>query len=187
MENTRDTATARPRVTIRRCLSDFGPSGGLFLQPGCTTCCCCCLHWIGAAIGGSAGLVAAWRSTKRGDLAVHAKARRHVFWWMWLGFVPTSLGILGLTWLAMFSSDFAAIPLGALVFVPSLAFLPVGLCAFVGAWIADRKINARHQGEPPSQTGAFRLAWRIAWMSFLFSTLLSGVGYLVMLLIYIVF
>jgi hypothetical protein len=104
---------------------------------------------------------------------------------MWLGFVPTPPVILGLTWLAMLSSDLGEIPLGALVFVPSLVFLPVGLCAFVGAWIANREIGARRQGEPPLQTGAFRLAWRIAWMSFLFSTLLSGVGYLMMLLIHI--
>jgi hypothetical protein len=82
--------------------------------------------------------------------------------------------------------DLAEAFLVVLAFFPSLVFLPVGPSVFVGAWTANRQIRAQQQGKLPSRTGAFRLAWRITWMSLLFSTLLSGAGYLTMLLIYLV-
>jgi hypothetical protein len=183
MNGSDDNLPAKPRVTIRRRLSDLGPSGGLLVQ-GATTC-CCCLHWIGAAIGGPAGLVAAWQVTKRRGPDVHAMARRYVFWWMWIGIFATPICVTVLGSLFLEWGNLGSALLGVLIFFPSLVFMPVGLSGFVGAWIANRQIRARHQGVPPQRTGAFRLAWRVAWMSFAFSTLLTGVGYLIMLLMYV--
>jgi hypothetical protein len=178
--------SAKPRVTIQRRLSDFGPSGGLLVGAGAATCCCCCLHWIGAAIGGPAGLVAAWQVTTRRDPDVRFEARQSVFSWMWIGIFGTPICLLVFASLFMGPNEFGAVPLWVLAFFPSLAFLPVGLSVLVGAWIANWQIRARHRGAPLQRTGAYRLAWRVAWMSFVFSTLLTGVGYLIMLLMWVV-
>lgn len=186
MSDSHADSSTRPQVTIRRRLSDFGPSGGMLVQWGCTTCCCCCLHWIGAAIGGPVGLVAAWRSTKNRDPEARPEARRYIFASMWIGIIGTLFCALVMACFFAHLRELVIALLWVLAFLPSLVFLPVGLSVLVGAWIANRQIRARHEGEPPQQTGAFRLAWRIAWMSFLFSTLLSGAGYMIMLLIYVV-
>jgi hypothetical protein len=183
MKESDDNSATRPRVTIRRMVSDFGPSGGLLVASMGTTC-CCCLHWIGAAIGGPAGLVAAWWVTTRSGSDIHPEARRRIFAWMWIGLVGTAVCLLVLTSLFLEWEGFVTALWVVLAFFPSLVFLPVGLSVFAGAWIAKRQIRARHEGEPPPRTGAFRLAWRVAWMAFVFSTLLTGVGYLTMLLLF---
>jgi hypothetical protein len=87
--------------------------------------------------------------------------------------------------------------------VPSLVTIPVGVGAFLGAFAsrlnstpaenqhlqtttARSLLGVETGAEPvvaamPSHGPALRLAWRIAWRTFVFSTLFSGVGYVLML------
>jgi hypothetical protein len=71
-----------------------------------------------------------------------------------------------------------------LAFIPSLALLAAGVPAMVGGLRARR--TAAHIADPVERqqmAAGMRLAWRIAWMSLLWSTYFSGVGYLVMYVI----
>ena len=84
------------------------------------------------------------------------------------GFVPEAIGAL----------------LIALALVPSVAFLPVGVAAMLGGAMAIRAGKRMADPEQRRRMAAgLRLGWRIAWMSFLISTFLSGVCYLIMLVI----
>jgi len=160
------------------------------MQTGTCTCCCCCLHWIGAGIGGPAAIIVACRAERKKDPPVHPIARKYVLW-------ATGLGVLGTavfcTAAGIWSETVA--PRGVLreaieamliilAFVPSAAFLPVGAAAMLGGAMARR---AGKRMDDPEQRGrmsaGLRLGWRIAWMSFLISTFLSGVGYLIMLVL----
>jgi ABC-type Fe3+ transport system permease subunit len=165
----------KPRLTLRRRTSDFSNRhrGPPLLQMGTTTCCCCCcLHWIGAAAGMAVGSASAARSTKEEAWPINPKARRYVVRGAWLGLLSAPLLIV-------------VVPMG-LAFVPSLAAIPIGVGAMLGGLRArslERSVAAPDGGPRPEKSYAMQLAWRIAWRSFLYSTLFSGIGYLLMLLI----
>ena len=258
-------------VTIRRRPGDFGGRGEVLLVAGTCCfggggtccCCCCCLHWVGAAIGGTAGIAAA---SPRGDekpaspvrrfirgrvlwatwivlLAtvgaltaisiawdpgvlgiagpaaviftaavggtagavvayqarnqaparpVHPVARRYVLASTWMAVVATAgLIVAGAIWVSVTPSQGGAIRaateaiLWGLTFLPSLALLPVGLAALIGAALA-RRIERPRRSDPADREGisaGLGLAWRIAWTSFVWATFLSGAGYLAMYVI----
>jgi hypothetical protein len=69
-----------------------------------------------------------------------------------------------------------------LAFGPSLAVIPPGVAALL-AVLAVRPFLRRAScaDDQPVRADGVRLAWRISWMTFLAATLLSGLGYLVML------
>ncbi len=179
--------SAKPQLTIRRRLNDFSGRGQsvLLFQPGCTsTCCCCCLHWVGAAAGAIVGGVSAGRAEKREPLPIHPAAKTYVVTGAWLGLATAGLLALaaGVRLSALPGGDISAALLIALAFVPSLAMLPVGAGALLGAALAGRSMAGfLLQGEYEPSCG-MRFAWRIAWKTFLFSTLFSGIGYGLMVL-----
>jgi hypothetical protein len=181
----------KPSVTIRRRRSDFGGREPIMLQGGtCATCCCCCLHWVGAGIGGTWGLVAAWRAERKRDPPIHPTAKRWVGCATWLGIVGTaavliSLGVAEasashlstLRWIFV-ASEATFI---TLALVPSLALLPVGVVAMLAALVVRlRAATVPDPVERARMRAGLRLAWRIAWMSFILATFWSGLGYLVM-------
>jgi hypothetical protein len=160
----------------------------------CATCCCCCLHWIGAGIGGTWGIVAAWRGEKKCDPPIHPTAKRWVGCATLLGVVCTA-GLFVLLGVAADSfmggeRDASLIRVAAewvsppLVFLPSLALLPVGAAAMLAAVFV--RVKAATLSDPVERArmrGGVRLAWRITWMSFVLATFASGFGYLVMYII----
>lgn len=183
----------KPRLTLRRRLNDFSsrPRGMSLMQAGTTTtCCCCCLHWIGAATGAILGSVAATRSAKKEPLTIHPKVKSYVVRGTWLGFLAVVVLVIGVVVYCDTTNPSGPViesALYALIFVPSIASLLVGAGAIVGGWLA-RSVGT----SPPAQDGetinygsggGLRLAWRIAWQTFLYSTLFSGVGYFVMVVI----
>jgi len=104
----------------------------------------------------------------------------------WAGVVGTAI-LIGLAVLAVDSgetfwfSDLLESILIVLAIVPSLAFLPVGVAAMLGAALA--RLKARRVPDPAERrrmAAGMGLAWRIAWKSFLLSSFLSGFGYLIM-------
>ena len=226
-------------------------------------CCCCCLHWVGAAVGGTAGIAAAClREDEKSGSPVRWTMRRRVLWATWIvvlgaaalltvawvlwdsdevwiigpaaviftaavggaaGMVVAYHGrdkqpgravhriarkyILASTWVAVLGTaalitaaaiwvsggsgtgsggrDATEGLLWGLAFVPSLALLPVGAAALIGAGLA-RWIEKARRSDPAERrsiSAALGLAWRIAWMSFVWSTFLSGAGYLAMYVI----
>ena len=184
----RQARRSKPDVTIRRRPSDFLGRGPVLFQMGTTTCCCCCcLHWVGAAAGGTAGAVVAWRADKKKPVPpVHPAARKYVLAFTWAGVVGTGILII----LAIVAvdggqpsgiSDLLESILLVLAIVPSLAFLPVGAAAMFGALLA--KGRASRMPDPAERRRmaiGMALAWRIAWKSFLLSSFFSGFGYLIM-------
>ena len=186
----------RPSVTVRRRRSDFGGREPIMLQGAtcATTCCCCCLHWIGAGIGGTWGIVAAWRGEKKRDPPIHPTAKRCIGWAILLGLVGTA-GVLIALGVAADSLDAndpsfgwvhptANVIFWPLAFVPSLALLPLGAVVMLAALLVMRK--AATMSDPVERArmrAGLRLAWRIAWTSFVWATFLSGFGYLVMYVI----
>ena len=71
-----------------------------------------------------------------------------------------------------------------LAFFPSLAILPVGVVAMLAALLVILKAaTIDDRDERARMRAGLRLAWRITWMSFLWATFASGLGYLVMLII----
>ena len=165
------------------------------LQGGtCATCCCCCLHWIGAGIGGTWGIVVAWRGETKRDPTIHPIAKRHVGCATLAGVVGTAglLISLGVAADSLTAGDplfrwidpVSTVVLGTLIFVPSLALLPVGAAAMLAAVLV--KLKAARIEDPVERArmrAGVRLAWRIAWKSLVWATFLSGFGYLVMYVI----
>ncbi len=148
------------------------------MQVGSGSCCCCCLHWIGAAAGAAVGIVGPLRADKRKRTPpVHPIARKYVVRATWISIVVVAV---------------VTIPTGAgfaLVFLPSLALLPVGAGAMLGAALA-RKTEAWRIAAPEERQrigAGMGLAWRIAWKSFVWATFASGIGYLLMFLIGLAF
>jgi hypothetical protein len=256
------------RLAIRRRPSDFFGRGHVIVAQATTcSCCCCCLHWIGAAVGGTAGIVGActadqeepgrpvrpvtrayvlwatwiavlgavafltviwfawdeelfWlavtaailftvavgvapgmiilaRAGKKKPVSpVHPVARAYVLHATWLGVVCTAAWITLAAIVTLNPSSpesrvtsVMGLFVGALVLVPSLALLPVGAAAMVGALLA-KKIEGARTSDPEERqriSAGMGLAWRIAWKSFLLSTFLSGVGYLVMYVIVLLY
>jgi len=184
-----------PDVTVRRRPNDFGPTGPVLMQTGtCACCCCCCLHWIGAGIGGPAAIIVACRAERKKDPPIHPTAKKYVLSATGLGVLGTAVfctavGIWGET-VAPHGVLQEAIEamLMTLAFVPSLAFLPVGAAAMLGGAMARRAGKRMEDPEQrQSMSAGLRLGWRIAWMSFLISTFLSGIGYLIMMFISILY
>lgn len=251
-------------MTIRRRVNDFAGRGTVTLQFG-TTCCCCCLHWVGAAVGGTAGILGAcgadnqepdsaarpvaapyWRRAawigssgaiaflavvwfirlcdlelpwlmwtaavlftltiggaagiisvweigeRRPAVPVHPVARRYVLRATWLGVFCTAALITLAAVVAdntfprkSFLTEVVGLILGTLGYVPSLALVPVGAAAMVGAAVAKR-IEGPRTSDPNERqriAAGMGLAWRIAWVSFLLSGFFSGFGYLAMYVI----
>jgi hypothetical protein len=80
--------------------------------------------------------------------------------------------------------DLAEVALITLAFLPSLALLPVGAAAMLGAVLA--KLEAARTEDPVERArmrAGVRMAWRMTWKSFVWATFLSGFGYLVMYVI----
>lgn len=180
---------AEPRVTIRRRPGDFSGRGPVILQGATTCCCCCCLHWIGAAIGGTAGIVGPWIADKKDpESGVHPLARKCILGAVGLGIAGTAAfitaGSLILGGAGPWYWELLRMPVLAVIFVPSLPMLPVGAAALLGAAAARRKAATIADPHQRARMAAgMGLAWRIAWRSFLGATFASGIGYLVMYLI----
>jgi len=151
--------------------------------------------WTGAVlftvtIGGAAGTISGWRTgEKRPASPIHPVARAYVLRATLLGAFATAVLItLAAAVVAQtsppesFLAEGVALILVALIFVPSLAFLPVGAAAMVGAALAKRIEGGRTSDPIERQriAAGMGLAWRIAWVSFLLSGFLSGFGYLTM-------
>ena len=195
MRASSETPAHKRKALIRRRPSDFGGREPIMLQGAtCATCCCCCLHWIGAGIGGTWGIVAAWRDERKRDPPIHPTAKRYVGCATCAGIVGTA-GLLILLGVAADSlsagdpagrwvHDLAEMVFAPLVFVPSLALLPVGAVAMLAAVLV--KLKAATISDPVERArmrAGVRLAWRITWRSFVWATFLSGFGYLVMYVI----
>jgi hypothetical protein len=187
-------ATKR-NVTIRRRPSDFGGREPIMLQGAtCATCCCCCLHWIGAGIGGTWGIAAAWRGERKRDPPIHPTAKRCVGW-ATLGGVVGTAGLLILLGVVADSITYqdpggawihglAEVVFTPLAFLPSLALLPVGAAAMCAALLVKlRAATISDTVERARMRAGMRLAWRITWKSFVWATFASGFGYLVMYVI----
>jgi len=181
----------KPRVTIRRRPGDFSGRDTVLLQGATCCCCCCCLHWIGAAIGGTAGIVGPWIADKKDtESGVHPVARKYIMNAVGLGiagtaaFITVAALILGNVGGGPWYLELLRMPVLAVIFLPSLAMLPVGAAALLGAAVARRKAAAIADPDQRARIAAGTgLAWRIAWRSFLGATFASGIGYLAMYVI----
>ena len=182
-------------MAVRRRPSDFGGRGPVMFQTATTCCTCCCLHWIGAGIGGTWGIIAAWRAEKKREPAVHPMAKRYLLHALWISIVAFVVSLALLIGLAQHVSGadaptrramerIAEPLLIALAFAPSVAFLLVGAAVMLAAVLA--RIRARKMPDPVERkqvAAGMRLAWRIAWTSFVGATFASGAGYLAMYVI----
>lgn len=171
----------------------------MMFQTATTCCTCCCLHWIGAGIGGTWGIIAAWRAEKKREPAVHPMAKRYLLHALWISIVAFVVSLALLIGLAQHVSGADALtrraveriaepPLIALAFAPSVVFLLVGAAVMLAAVLA--RIKARKMPdrvERKQVAAAMRLAWRIAWMSFVGATFASGAGYLAMYVMFLLF
>lgn len=185
--------------------NDFGsPEPVVGYSGGC--CCCCCLHWIGAVAGGGGGILLAttWRRTRR---PLYPGTWRY----LWTGFLFGALLTVGIILLAVAVEDetvlVAVIFVPSVVFVlPGAGMMLMGAwhahkkgppTEEDGAYCLKCRYDVR--GLPQSsrcpecgtaidwsrikkgREYGLGLAWRITWMSVLFSSLISGAGYLIML------
>jgi len=137
------------------------------------------------------GIIGPLRADKKGrTVPVHPVARKYIVRATWIGIAVTGvLIVVGACCLDDHPGEpwfFSVIRVAmiALILVPSLAFLPVGAAAMIGALGARAKATQIPDPEERKQMGAgMRLAWRITWKSLAWSTFASGFGYLVMYLI----
>lgn len=185
-----NSPTTAPRAVIRRRPSDFCGRGEVLMHMGTTCCCCCCVHWIGAGIGGTWGIVTAFRDEKEKDPPpVDPKAKRYVMVGasmaagMTIALIVLSI-VLALT--LQGAHDVLGIPLGIVAFVPSAVFIPIGIGAMIGAYVARLRFGS-HGSEATKQptVGGMRLAWRITWKSVLLATFWAGIGYLLILMYFV--
>jgi hypothetical protein len=131
-----------------------------------------------------------WRSK------IHPRAVRYVVHATEIGIAVTGpLVVMGVPLLVCAGAGTpSGPPLGPLsmlsvgiLFVPSLACLPIGAAALIGgsrARAAAGKIADPRQRQ--RMAAGWGLAWQIAWKSFLWSTFGSGLGYLVMYLFFLI-
>jgi len=157
---------------------------------GTTCCCCCCAHWVGAGIGGTWGIVTAFRDEKEKDPPpVDPRAKTYVMAGATIAAGATVVLVVLSLLLALTvqgADDIFGIPLLWLAFIPSAFFIPIGIGAMIGAFIA--KIRFANGGKEATQepaVGGMRLAWRITWKSFLLATFWAGIGYLLILLFFV--
>jgi len=157
---------------------------------GTTCCCCCCAHWVGAGIGGAWGIVSAFRDEKNKDPPpIDPVAKRYIKVAAAIAAgVTAALVVLSLliALTARGADDLFGIPLIILAFVPSAFFIPIGIGAMIGAFVAKRRLaNSGHEAVKQPTVGGMRLAWRITWKSFLLSSFWAGIGYLLILLFFV--
>ncbi len=152
---------------------------------GCCCCCCCCLHWAGAAIGGIAGIQAAYTSDEGKDAQPGPK--KIVYSTAMAGLLVTLFCLpfacvapfSGPTWLVQF-----VWPLIVCTFAPSLVFVPIGIVTLISGAMALHAQEKR--GALPADEdryGVVKFAWRVASKAFVLSSLAAGIGYVVMLLL----
>jgi len=133
---------ASENASILRRPSDFQGQGQITLFNGCC-CCCCCLHWIGAAIGGLAG-IGIGSSPPLPGVVKHRRARRNsvigglcgllvTIAVMLMNYVPVRQSIVGVSrYDAMHVARYVGI---SLILVPCSLFVPVWLGMLAGAWV----------------------------------------------------
>lgn len=131
-------------------------------------------------------LVACRSKTERQGPRVHPLAKRSIAVGMVLGVVATALLVaLGVQaaegdWWGRPVAEALAI---ALVFVPSLAVLPVGAVTLLAVMAVRPYVRrAPRADDQPAYCDGVQLVWRVAWKAFFAATLLSGLGYLLMLI-----
>ena len=137
------------------------------------------------------GIVGPWVADKKqSGSGVHPLARKYVMNAVGLGIAGTAVFIaLGAVILSGAGGgpwylELLRMPVLAVIFLPSLAMLPVGAAAMLGASLAKRRAAAMADpAERARMAAGMGLAWRIAWKSFLLATFLSGIGCLVMYVI----
>jgi len=177
-------------VVIRRRPNDFSGRGEVKMALATCTCCCCCAHWAGAGILGTWGIVSAVLDEKK-DRAqtTHPTARKYVVVSASVAVAITAVLVVAAILLVNnvlivnaahpYAQDVVDTSLGILAFFPSLAFIPIGIGAIVGALMAKVRIATSRDAELEQRpVRAMRLAWRITWKSFLWSTFGAGIGYL---------
>lgn len=185
-----NSPTTTPKAIMRRRPSDFCGRGELLMYMGTTCCCCCCVHWVGAGIGGTWGIVTAFRDEKEKDPPpVDPTAKRYVKVGASIATGVTVTLVVMSILLALTlqgAEELVGIPLVVLAFVPSAVFVPIGIGAMVGALVAKLRFGSGDDEATEQPTvGAMRLAWRITWKSFLLSTFWAGIGYLLILLYFV--
>ncbi len=191
MNSDHATKPDKPGVTVRRRPSDFSPAQpGVLMQAGCTSTCCCCLHLMGALAGAAVGLARPYNSS---GPRPHQVIRRHVATAMVLGLVLPFLFIgafVGLSFLRSSASRYHEDPVAevatqvfvALALAPPVALLPMSVGVLIAAVIAKHKLGHSNDPETVQQIKAgMKLAYGIAWMPLVFSTVGTVVGHLVML------
>lgn len=158
---------------------------------GTTCCCCCCAHWVGAGIGGTWGIVSAFRDEKDKDPPpVDPVAKRYIKVAAAIAAgVTAALVVLSLL-IALSvrgADDLFGMPLIILAVVPSAVFIPIGIGAMIGAFVAKHRLaNSNDKATEQPTVGGMRLAWRITWKSFLLATFWAGIGYLLVLLFFVI-
>ena len=146
--------------------------------PGCG-CSCCCVHWAGAGVGTWAGFWAAWRRTDEDD-NIPPAARLCISHGIAWGFVISVL--------LLFASIIIVDNVWLLVaMLPSVVLLPVGLSTMVGGAIGRAMLVGDSTVTADQRRSVMRSAWRLSWLPIAVATLLSGLGYLVMLSPFFVF
>jgi hypothetical protein len=84
------------------------------------------------------------------------------------------------------ADDVVGIPLAILAFVPSAFFIPIGIGAMIGAFVAKLRFGSGDKEATQQPTvGGMRLAWRITWKSVLLATFWAGIGWLLILLYFV--
>ncbi|MBC8872571.1 MAG: hypothetical protein H8E44_24315 [Planctomycetes bacterium] len=186
-----NSSTRATKAVIRRRPSDFSGRGEVLMYMGTTCCCCCCAHWVGAGIGGTWGIVSAFRDEKEKDPPpIDARAKRYVKMGAAVA-AGVTVALVVLSILIALSvrgaDDLFGIPLVILAFVPSAFFIPIGIGAMIGAFVAKRRLaNSGNEAVKQPTVGGMRLAWRITWKSFLLSSFWAGIGYLLILLFFVI-
>lgn len=188
-DKTKNLTTA-PRAVIWRRPSDFCGRGELRMYMGTTCCCCCCAHWVGAGIGGTWGIVTAFRDEKEKDPPpIALRAKRYVTAGAAIAAGATVVLVVLCLLLATTlqgGDGILGIPLVILAFVPSAFFIPIGIGAMIGAFVAKMRCgNDDKEAMQQPTVGGMRLAWRITWKSFLLATFWAGIGYLLILLFFV--
>jgi hypothetical protein len=124
------------------------------------------------------------RRDKSHEPVVHQVAKRYIFNAVVMGgLITIVLLTAGWFWVAQagpssFLKDSISNVLVTLAFVPSLAFLLVGISALIAALFAKR--SAAHRRDPITReemAAGVRLALRIAGLSLVYSTAFGLIGY----------
>lgn len=162
----------RSRVTVRSRPSDFSSRGVYTICAGCG-CSCCCLHWIGAGVGALTGFRVACQPTAADD-AVPSAARLCISYGINAG--------VGISVLLFFiTGSFVTDRLMVFALLPSLVLLPVAVSTLIGGAIGRALLVGNQTVTDEQRNSVMPYAWRLSWLPFAVATLLSGLGYLLML------